>query len=603
MKTFRERVMQKWAVVRVGLVRFAPCHICSVFMAAIASISLHGRLSPNAYEHLLAGAFWGLLVGLFVRLLVERRGWTRCWRVLLPWVATGTAGVLGTIFWHGIGIESRYYLPWVMIYWSVCAALASLAVALLYSRQNERQLFAELVLNALCVSASCLVLVLGGIVCVGAFDKLIVSISEDCYVDVCIVGWMVLFPIGFLSLLPHRDEVAARADRASAFLAWLLLPPAFVLLAILYAYLVKIVVMGSLPSGMLNWFGSIALGIYLFFWLTLRGAKRPFFAFVIRWGWAALIPVLVAQGIGIVIRYRAYGLSTPRMAGMVLLGVGIYALARAALNRSPKRVFVVFALTGLAFTITPFNIIDIPIRDQEARLRAVLARNGCFWEGAFVIPEKVEMDERDAKIVVSTWDYLVSKRYGHFFCTWRNAEIGAMKPGIWYRSEFLRELCEVLERMAQEGRIAKCDLIGALGVNKDVQNDGHGEHGARRYCGVLFKLPKNADISLDGYARARPLANELIKIARTGDAYSIQLTPNGEVFDVTADVVRLLGKVENGRLLEKDGEFVIEPQHAIWRLSPDLSLAVFDICASGMRGSDMADRLLIRKGLLLFHAK
>lgn len=63
MKSFRERMMQKWAVVRVGLVRFAPCHICAVFMAAIASIGLHGRLSPNAYGHLLAGAFWGLLVG------------------------------------------------------------------------------------------------------------------------------------------------------------------------------------------------------------------------------------------------------------------------------------------------------------------------------------------------------------------------------------------------------------------------------------------------------------------------------------------------------------------------------------------------------------
>lgn len=99
------------------------------------------------------------------------------------------------------------------------------------------------------------------------------------------------------------------------------------------------------------------------------------------------------------------------------------------------------------------------------------------------------------------------------------------------------------------------------------------------------------------------MANESIKIARAGDAYSIQLTPNGEVFDVTADVVRLLGKVESGRRLEKDGDFVIDPQHAIWRLSPDLSLAVFDICASGVYGSDMGDRLLIRKGLLLVRAK
>lgn len=33
MKTVRERVMQKWAVVRIGLVRFAPCHICASGMS------------------------------------------------------------------------------------------------------------------------------------------------------------------------------------------------------------------------------------------------------------------------------------------------------------------------------------------------------------------------------------------------------------------------------------------------------------------------------------------------------------------------------------------------------------------------------------------
>ena len=146
-----------------------------------------------------------------------------------------------------------------------------------------------------------------------------------------------------------------------------------------------------MPSGKMNWFASWAIAGYLFFWLSLRASRVRFFAFVARWGWAALIPVVVTQIVGIVIRYQAHGLTTPRMAGMVTLAIGIYALVLAALDRDAKSIFTVTAVAGIVFTVTPLNIVDIPMREQTARLRRMLARNGCLGsDGKLVVPEKPE---------------------------------------------------------------------------------------------------------------------------------------------------------------------------------------------------------------------
>ena len=90
------------------------------------------------------------------------------------------------------------------------------------------------------------------------------------------------------------------SDRATAFLFWLLLPAALLLLAILYVYLGKIVVTGSMPSGKLNWFGSVALASYVFFWLSLRGSSNRFFRLFARWGWTLRYAGMAALTVGIV---------------------------------------------------------------------------------------------------------------------------------------------------------------------------------------------------------------------------------------------------------------------------------------------------------------
>ena len=81
-----------------------------------------------------------------------------------------------------------------------------------------------------------------------------------------------------------------------------------------------------------------------------------------------LPPVLVAQIVGIVIRYQAYGLSSVRFAGMVVLSFGLVALVLAAFDRRPHGLFVFIALAGLVFTVTPLNIVDVPVYNQERRL-------------------------------------------------------------------------------------------------------------------------------------------------------------------------------------------------------------------------------------------
>ena len=51
-------------------------------------------------------------------------------------------------------------------------------------------------------------------------------------------------------------------------------------------------------------------------------------------------------------------------------GFFMFAIVLAALDRRPHGLFVFIALAGLVFTVTPLNIVDVPVYNQERRLEA-----------------------------------------------------------------------------------------------------------------------------------------------------------------------------------------------------------------------------------------
>lgn len=397
-------VSKTWANVREGFRHFLPFHVGAVALAVCDILNIHDSMPDKMFTHVLRGIFWGMLAGVVTRLAADR-GRLR-FGAAASWVATLLVAALGTWFWFDISDSSRYYWVWSMLYWGTTFALAASCMTMLYERENECTLFAQLLFQFHVVAVSAVIVVLGLVGCISAFDKLIAPIPREIYGDASAIVFIAAAPIAFMSLLPRRDSVDEDSQRAGTFLFKLILPTSLVLLGILYLYLIRIVATWSMPSGQLNWFGSTALALYVFFWLVLAKSERKFTQFVIRRGWMLLVPVVAAQVVAVWIRYRAYGLTAERMAGMITLALGIYALVLAAFNGRRVWFFRVMAVAGLVFTITPLNFMDVPVWNQERRLHDALERIGCFDGGEFSVPDAIQMADADAKIIVGAWDYL-----------------------------------------------------------------------------------------------------------------------------------------------------------------------------------------------------
>ena len=395
--------------VQDGFARFATFNVLALIWALcfvrdnhVAWNDIEAQRLPMS---LASGVCWGMVASLAARLALERRGCRARLLTLVPALCGIAFTLAGALFWCHVRAESSWYASWEMLYFGSLVSLGAFAVAQLFGNRNAWTVFGQMFLSAVFVALVAFAVWLGLMLCIAAFDELVVNISSDIYEDALFLVWLAMAPILMAAMLPRDDEPTER-PKAFNVLFWFLVPIGALLMAILYVYIAKIVFTWTMPSGKMNWFASFAIGGYLFFWLSLRGSRVRAFAFIARWGWMLLMPVVATQIVGIAIRYSAHGLTTPRMAGMATLAVGIYALALAAFDRSAKSAFVVLAVAGMVLTVSPFNIVDVPVRQQAGRLRAALERTGCLVDGKLNVPKSPDIPVEDAKVICGSWDYL-----------------------------------------------------------------------------------------------------------------------------------------------------------------------------------------------------
>ena len=591
--------------IRRGLVRFLPFHLCAVVVAVLLALDNHNVIGDVMTMNFARGIYTGALAGVFWRLMVEWRemrrfGANRPTKVaisrLLAWPVTAAVGALGVWFWYAVGEETPRYLLWAMLYVGMAISFSSLCVAVLSRLTDEKSLFSRLTLNALAACGSTMLFTLSLILCLLAFDKLIYKVDYKWYFDFWICGWAVLAPVGMLSLLPERGESENDADRPTAFLFWILLPASLLLLAILYLYLGRILITRTMPSGELNWFGSVALAAYTYFWLSLRGSTRRFFRLFIRWGWVLLLPVLAMQITGIVIRYHAYGLTAARYAGMITLSFGVVALILAAFKRSSLGFFIYIAAAGLIFTVSPLNIVDVPIRNQEARLKAVLEKNG-FLKGDELLPKQPDykLSDEDARVVVGAWNYLVSNGRYRYFSLKRhpNFEAGAIKPAVWYRPKFLSAICK---------QIGDNSLPSALGIDEKK----FGVRNVSKYCSMSFSVAKTEWLPVEGFSGVRVNESCALSCNRQSERWILEIPKQSasgkrETFDVTEAVERMLKGVDCERRITSNKNYTVAPSNMIWKLDEQMSIAISELRISGKKGHiihslNIGRSVLLKKG-------
>jgi hypothetical protein len=267
----------------------------------------------------------------------------------------------------------------------IVSALSCFSLFLLYTDVNGKSLFPLLVCGS--ISAVGIILLLGTalLICLLAFTMLITHV-RDSY-NLVILAFVVFIPAFnlFLSFLPERDRDCTVPKAFYKVLALVCLPVFGLLLLILYGYVLKIFMAGTLPVGEMNWYASLASFGFVLLYFSLR--DNPIYPRIgcwLRWGGIALAPVIAAQIMGIVIRYNAYGLTTARYASMVCTAFGICVMVCALLRR---RQIVLYALAGvccIVFFLTPLNILDTPSRDQQQRLLVLLQEQGMYQDGEIV---------------------------------------------------------------------------------------------------------------------------------------------------------------------------------------------------------------------------
>ena len=555
-----------------GIRRFGPAHLCAL---AIVVVTLIGRDVSDAKDfslNLTLGIYWGALAGVLVQLLAEAKGWWRLRRAVLP--VTVAVAALGSWLWFAITPEDACYMHWKMFYSGTLIALESACLVVLPACTNrDERLYARLFFNFAAAQLVSLVFLASALVCIWAFDKLLAEVGWEIYSDVSLAVLRGVAPALFLAFLPDRRPSDRTAERITTFLFWLLLPGALVLLLILYLYLGRIAVTRTLPGGMLNWFGSIALAVYVFFWLTLRGATNRFFRAFVRFGWLLLVPVVALQIVCVVIRYNAHGLTTPRLAGMVTLAAGILALALAAFRRAPAALFAFIAVAGLVFTLSPVNIIDTPFRDQERRLRDAFVRNGLYDGTTFALAPRFAISEADAKTIDSAWDYLLS-------CNRWRRDVPRLRATVWHRKAFAQALVEQVEELDKTGstdlhkRLLRFLNIEDL-VNKARDWEFH-------YPSVTFLLPPDEVVALGDYTRVRALCgSDLLCIQNDPnrkDRWMLRFkrkNPVGkgpEGYDVTDTMEKLIRTIPDD--VKGQDERTLSPTDAVIQLTPDAILLI-----------------------------
>ena len=325
-----------------------------------------------------------------------------------------------------------------------------------------------------------------------------------------------------------------------------------------------------MPSGKLNWFGSVAIAAYVFFWLSLRDSQRRFFALFVRWGWLLLLPVLAAQVTGIVIRYQAYGLTAPRFAGMVTLMFGVVALAMAATKRHPQWLFVFIAASGLLFTVTPLNIIDVPVWNQEMRLKAALKRNGLLQDGSLNLKPGVNLSDSDAKTILGAWQYLVC---GKNLNKWNHClEHGTIKPTVWYRPEFTEELYKKTAEICQERKMQDRSLPELLGVD---ERKFASRKFVSKYASITFSLDKDVSLPVIGCENIKLFGERDLRCRLDNGKWKLDVPSCSGEFDVTEYVERIFKAAKCGESIpDEDKNFVLDSANAVWRLRSGMYLLI-----------------------------
>lgn len=302
-----------------------------------------------------------------------------------------------------LNFESLYM---IMAYVGILIALLCFIFFVLMRGENRDTAFPKVVASYVLASAAGIVLMGGLTTCISAFQLLLVSdIDFNVYLIAGLLVWIVGVVNVFLALIPKKDVPIAKSKIYRIFTLYLMLPLYILLIGILLIYLAKIIITLNMPVGEINWYASFASIFFIFILMSVMQYPDKLARLFVKYGGYFLIPVLVMQAFAVFVRINAYGLTTPRTVSLVLIFISMLFIGGAIVI--PKHLNKIAFLSGiitLIVTVTPLNIIDMPVRSQTNILKTTLEANGMLQNGTVIPNENVS--EEDKEKILSAYEYL-----------------------------------------------------------------------------------------------------------------------------------------------------------------------------------------------------
>jgi hypothetical protein len=366
---------------REVLLRF-PWTMAASAIAAVATVMETTRSGNAEWGRIAMVAALGLPLTVALTLLAEERGWSRG-----KSAALNAAGLLLLVAFYLVwpGPERKHDL---IRYLQLSAGLHLLVAFLPFLGQGESRAFWQynhrLFLAILRAALFSFVLYVGLMIALGALDKLFgVDVPSELYFRLGIVILFVVNTWIFLADVPRGlAELASDTSYPKVlkvFAQYILTPLVFIYLVILLAYLIKIVISGEWPSGWVGWLvTSVAAAGLLGFLLVhpLRDdAGEGWIRTYTRWVFIGLIPSAVMLLVAFWKRILPYGLTEPRLLG-ILLGIWLLAIAVTYTVRRDagiRRIPVTLAALLLLTLYGPLSVTTLSLRSQSRRLARLVA--------------------------------------------------------------------------------------------------------------------------------------------------------------------------------------------------------------------------------------
>ena len=252
----------------------------------------------------------------------------------------------------------------------------------------------------------------GGSLALLAVDKLFdIDVPSKLYQTIWSASLVLLTPIYALSWVPDKydfEDDECRAPVQLNFLVnWVLGPLSCVYLLILYAYFIKILVEGALPSGILSVLTMGFSGVTLLTYLISFGMRKDANAiirFLQKYLFIVLIIPAVMQGWALHIRVESYGVTEERyLVGLsavyilILCGCYIFSLLKRRVM-SVRVLPMTLAMIVVLVSVGPFSLVDVSERSQFSILKGLLVKNGILVNGRIVKTESDVSFEDSAEI-------------------------------------------------------------------------------------------------------------------------------------------------------------------------------------------------------------